>query len=293
MSTNEPTGTKPVYVDVFEMRFIGAALRRHGWIVLGAGILGALIGYSFSVMSQPVYRAEAVLLVNIQALKLNAEGMSLDVEVIRPARRLIGTVCESDKAMSMLAERLDGERFGDAGKQQAQRIAWLGERLYYDQRGLEMATLRAVASDPGDAAWLANTWAEVCQQLMREAYGTTADDLMAIKLLAEEAKRDVLEAEAGLNALSKDATEADRLERADALDKSQRLLTGLNERWAQLKVRLTDSEEIARIISPAAPPAYSINSSPRVVIGLFGIAGLLLGMTIALLRGPGRHGLAT
>ncbi len=286
MPTNEPANPSPQFVDVFEMRFIGAALRRHGWVVLLAGVLGVLIGLGLSVMSPPVYRAEAVLLVNIQSLKIGADGVPMDVEVVLPARRLVGTVCESDEAMSLLAVVLSGELKLEAGADLSEQTAWLREHLYYDQRGLEMAALRAVAADPEQAAELANKWAEVSRSQLSAAYGTTANDVLTVETLADEAEQDVIQATQALAGLPADATEADRIVRADTLDKAQRLLSGLNERWAQLQVRLTDSEQIARIVSPASPPAASINPSPRLVMGLFGFAGLLVGLATALLRGP-------
>lgn len=290
MPMNEPTRPQPVFVDVFELRFLGAVLRRHGWVVLVAGVLGVLVGMGFSRMSPPVYRAEAVLLVNIQSLKIGADGVPMDVEVVLPARRLVGTVCESDKAMSQLAGLLSGELKREAGADLSEQIGWLREHLYYDQRGLEMAALRAVASEPGKAAELANKWAEVSRSLLRAAYGTTPQDVEAIETLASEAKQRVLQAKQALADLPADAPEPQRLDRADELDRAEQLWAGLNQRWAQLQVRMTDSEQIAQISSPASPPASSINPSVSLVAGLFGFAGLLLGLAIALLRGPGSTG---
>ncbi len=57
-----------------------------------------------------------------------------------------------------------------------------------------MAALRAVASEPGKAAELANKWAEVSRSLLRAAYGTTPQDVEAIETLASEAKQRVLQA---------------------------------------------------------------------------------------------------
>ena len=285
MPTNEPSNPSPQFVDVFEVRFIGAALRRHGWGVLMAGVLGVLMGWVFSTMSPPVYRAEAVLLVNIQSLKIGADGVPMDVEVVRPARRLVGTVCESDKAMALLADRVSEELFSKVGSKQSEQMAWLREHLYYDQRGLEMAALRAVASGPDEAASLANAWAGISQILLREAYGTTEEDVKAIELEAGEAKVNVFIAQQALDSLAEDVGDIARHNHIDDLEKAQRLRDSLQDRWAQLKVRLADSEQIAKIVSPASPPAESINPSSRLVMSLFGLAGLLIGLAIALLRG--------
>ncbi len=291
MPATDPTNPPPQFVDVFETRFIVGAVRRHGVLVLVAVVIGVLMGAGFSLMSPPMYRAQAVLLVNIQSLKIGADGVPMDVEIVLPARRLVGTVCESDKAMSLLTKRLDGELFSEVGAGESERIAWLRSRLYYDQRGLEMAALRAVASEPEEAARLANEWALVSQALLRESYGTTTQDVREVEFLAAEAKLGVLKAKRLLDALPEDTAENVRLDRVDDLDKAQRLLSALNERWAQLQVRRDDSDQIAKISSPASPPAKSINPSSLLIEGLFGFAGLFIGLTIALLRGPAAPGI--
>lgn len=285
MTTNESANPQPVFVDVFELRYLGAALRRHGWVVVLMGALGVLAGWGMSTVSPPVYRAEAVLLVNIQTLKIGLDGIPMDVEVMLPARRLVGTVCESDQAMAMLAGRLSEELTNKAGADEPKRVAWLRDHLYYDQRGLEMAALRAVASDPQEAADLANAWAGVSQSLLREAYGTTEEDVTAYELKVDEAMVTVYEAQQALDALPGDAADSTRHKHQHELGKAQQLRDSLQERWATSKIRLADTNEIAKIFSPASPPAESINPPAKLVMGLFGVAGLLLGLAVALLRG--------
>jgi uncharacterized protein involved in exopolysaccharide biosynthesis len=286
MPSTKQTNPQPKFVDVFETRFIAGALRRHGVIVLIAVVIGVLAGVGFSWMSQPMYRTEAVLLVNIQSLKIGADGVPMDVELVLPARRLVGTVCNSDRAMTRLAKRLDGDVESDGGAELSKRIAWLRSRLYYDQRGLEMAALRATAADAQEAARLANQWALVSQELLRESYGTTVKHIQAAETRIDSVQVEVLHARRALDELQAGASDARRLELQDTLDRYERLLGELNQRHAELTVRLEDSQEIARIVSPATPPAQSINPSGRLIAGLFGFAGLLIGLAIALLRGP-------
>ncbi len=287
-STNptDPTSPQPQFVDAFEVRFIGRAVRRHGGVVLMAVLIGAIAGAGLRLFSPPVYRADAVLLVNIHSIKIATNGVPMNVELVRPTRRLVGTICMSDRAMLLLAERLGEGADEDPGADMSTRVASVRSRVYYDQRGPELAALRAVGSDPEAAARLANEWAEVCQVMLREAYGTTAAEVEEIERLTLEAKQQVLLAMQAVGQLGDGAGDSIRLERSEGLDRSRKLLGALNERWAQLRVRQADSEEIAQISSLAIPPADSINPSARLIIGLFAFAGLLIGLAVALLRGP-------
>lgn len=303
MPTREPVNPEPQFVDVFEVRFLGRALRRHGWVVAAFALIGGLVGAGWSVLSPRVYRAEAVLLVNIQAVRIGADGVPMDVELIPPSRRTVGTICQSDAVMEVLAARLAGEP--DPSWPGADELAAMvsdegqGEslppavrepfsQLYFDQLSQEMAALRAVSGDPVEAARLANTWAEVCRAMLVKAYGTTAEDIARIGQRIEQARSDVLSATTALQSIEPDAADARCLELTDNLDRAQKVLGELNLRYAQLKVREQDSRGIARIVSAAAPPAKPINPSWRLIAGLFTLAGGLLGLAVALLRGHGR-----
>lgn len=302
MSSTEPNNPQPIFVDAFEARYLGRALRRHGWVVVICVILGALVGAGWCLLSPRVYRAEAVLLVNIQSVRIGADGIPLDVELIPPVRRTVGTICQSDAVMLILSAKLAGESDPDwpGAEELAEMISDTGYKvartrlvrdlhneLYFDQLSQEMAALRAVDADPHEAARIANIWAGVCQQMLVMAYGTTADELDQIEARINEARQDVLAAQQTFEQLPPDAADAVRLERADGLDRAQRLLGALNQHYAEMQVRHGDSQKIVRIVSDAAPPTTPINPSTRLVVGLFTLAGFLSGLAIALLRGPG------
>ena len=299
MDSNNP---QPVFVDVFEARYLGRALRRHGWVVAACAIFGALVGGSWSLMSPPVYRAEAVLLVNIQSVRVGADGIPTDVVFIPPGRRTVGTICQSDAVMMCLSARLAGkpdpewpgadefaEMLGDEGHKVARtrEVRMLHGEIYFDQLSQEMAALRAVDSDPHEAARIANTWAAVCRQMLVRAYSRTAQELAQFDKRINKARMDVLAALQAVDELPPDAAADVRLERTDALDRARRILGELNQRYAQIKVLLDDNAKIVRIASDAAPPAKPINPSTRLVVGLFTLAGFLFGLAVALFRGPG------
>jgi uncharacterized protein involved in exopolysaccharide biosynthesis len=301
MPKTDPSDNTVRFVDTFEVRWVGRTMRRHGWVILIAVVIGALAGAGLRWLSPPVYRAEAVLLVNIQSVKIGADAIPMDVELIPPARRTVGTICQSDAVMTILNARLGGgsdpvwptteelaEMVSGKGHKSARTrpVRSLNEELYFDQRSQEMAALRAVDGDPHEAARIANTWAQVCREMLVRAYGTVPSELEQIKGRIEQARQDVLVAQRAVENIQPQSTDTLRLELADQLDLDRQILTALNQRFAQLAVRLEDSQQIARIVSDASPPPVSINPSAGLIIGLFAFAGLLIGFTFSLLRGP-------
>ena len=303
MSQSSPDSTQPVFVDTFEMRYLGKAMRRHGRVVLLFTLIGLIVGAGWSLLSPPVYRAEAVLLVNIQVLRIGSDDTPMEVELIPPVRRTVGTVCQSDAVIQILEARLAGRPDPDwpdteqlsklvqqAEDKKIQNQEVRGELagiIYYDQLSRELASLRAVDRDPKEAARIANTWAEVCRDMLVKAYGTTEEELEQTVVRIEQAKASLLAAEAAVKALPDDAPDTMRLEKENELDQAKLLLDALNKRYADFEVRRDDSEQIVRIVSYAAPPAKPINADIGLVSGLFALSGLLFGLAVSLFRGPG------
>lgn len=302
MSDTEPNNPQPMFVDAFEARYLGRTLRRHGVVVILCTLLGAAVGAGWSLLSPPVYRAEAVLLVNIQTVRIGADGIPLEVELVPPTRRTVGTICQSDAVMLILSARLAGEpdpvwpgvdELAEMvseipnPSEQTRPTLDLHKVVYFDQLSQEMAALRAVANDPVEAARIANVWAGICRKMLVMAYGSLVDELNDAEARIEQASREVLEAKAARAQLPGDASDAQRLTCENAIDQAQRYLAELNQRYAVLKVRLADSDQIARIVSDAVPPSMPINASTNLIAGLFGVAGFLFGLAITLFRGPG------
>jgi len=300
MANTDPSEQSRPFLDDFEARWLLRTMRRHGAVIAVAVVLGALIGAIFHGASPIRYRASAVILVNLQTLKLGLEDVPLEVELVRPTRRLVGTVCESDLAMSLLAAELQGQATDPSemdidqmldlvfkGEAPEGRQADLRQRLYFDQRGMEMAALRVIDSDPKEAARIANAWARVSRELLRKAYGTSPRQIRDIEKRIGQTRQEVLAKATALERLSPDEAIANRMEASSDLELAQQILTALNARYALLQVRLEDSKQIVKIITPAAPPASPTNPSARLVIGLFALVGFLVGLVLAMLRGPG------
>ncbi len=301
MASSDSDTAPPEFVDTFEARHLGRSLKRHGLVIVLCALFGAAIGVGWSLMSPNLYRAEAVLQVNIQAVRIGADGIPLDVELVPPARRTVGTICQSDAVMMILSARLAEEpetawpdekqlqwMLTEEGQKQARTrpVRDLFGELYFDQLSQEMAALRAVDSDPEHAAHLANTWADICREMLIRAYGTTASEIQQGEKFAEAVRQELLKTQRRLAELDDSTDATQRLELTDRLDYLEKQLAKNNERLAELSVRLNDSNKIARIVSRAAPRAEPINASLGLVGSLFGLAGFLLGLAVALVRGP-------
>ena len=75
MANTDPSERPRPFLDDFEARWFFGVMRRHGAIIAAAVVLGALIGAVFHGVSPVRYRADAVILINIQLLKLGLEGV--------------------------------------------------------------------------------------------------------------------------------------------------------------------------------------------------------------------------
>jgi len=112
------------------------------------------------------------------------------------------------------------------------------------------------------------------------------DLVQQIEDLIENARQEVVVKTSVLESLKPDSTVAIRVRASSELELAQQVLTALNARYAQLQVRLVDSKQIARIVSFSAPPDSPTNPSARLVVGMFALAGFLIGLVFAMLRGP-------
>ena len=129
-------------------------------ILLGLGLLGALVGFFFSLMRPPFYQAEAVLGVNINYTV--TEPLELVVE--DRAINRVAAIIESDstlvRVLSQLPESLRLERVWS-------EPADLRESLRLDRRLAEW-DLVAIDRDPEVAVILAKAWADEAISVLDE-----------------------------------------------------------------------------------------------------------------------------
>jgi len=291
-----------MFVDAFEARWIGHAVRRHGPVVILITLIMAMIGYGFNLFSRPNYRAEALLTVSRVKLKFDPDSMQLRVSLVKPRRHEVEKICQSDTAIIMLAARLEGVNISTWASDQeleeklaqyrstdslTRSVRLLRNKVYFDQLGVGTAALRAFDTDSQEAALIANTWAEISRDLLLRFYGTAPEVLQTIEDRIAEEKIDVLAASKAMEGIDAGADITRRLELSNNLDQARQMLTAENKRLADLKVRIEGNETAIKIGVPAVPPVETSNPSVGFITGLFALAGLLLGFSLALLRGSG------
>ena len=303
MASSEKSEALPRFVDAFELQWFARAVRRHVVLVVLGVMLGAVSGLYFHYSGKSWYRAEALLQVNVQLYKIGLDDQFKEIGLVKPTRRLVGSVCESGYVMQQVSDRLgqaylemyEKEHPQDAAKQTNAievptrfSLAGLKRKCYFDQRTLEMIALQVVDYNPDVAALIANTWAQVSSEVLREAYGTSLEELNDIETSITEARRRVQALESELSRLAPDATAEQRAQVVFDLELAREVLDALNKRYALYQVRLQDSTQVVRVVAPAVPTDASVKPAASLIVGLFTFAGLLLGVAAALLRGPGR-----
>jgi len=144
-------------------------------ILLGLGLLGALVGFFFSLMRPPLYQAEAVLAVNINY------GVTEHLELVVEDRVLnrIAAIIEADDTLQQVLEQVpEAERSARGWTQPAD----LYSVVRLDQRLAEWS-LVAIDQDPKVAAEVAGLWATVTLQVLDEA---AEHAWKAVSLMGEE-----------------------------------------------------------------------------------------------------------
>lgn len=139
-------------------------LRRifQGWsIILLLGLLGAAVGFGFSLFRSPIYQAEALLGVNINY------GVSEELALVVEDRALsrLDTLVMAD---STLEKVLDFLPQGSRDARQWVSPADLRSALRLDKR-LATWALAVLDTDPDFAATVAESWAEMTLEAFDEA----------------------------------------------------------------------------------------------------------------------------
>jgi hypothetical protein len=147
--------------DLLISQFVAQTIKR--WpVILGLGLLGALVGYIFSLFRPPVYQAKAVLGMNIHY------GVTEPLELVvedRVFNRVAGIVISDstlDQTLRLLPESLRLERgWTEPGQ--------LYQTLRLEQR-LAQWNLTATDQDPEVAFILAQSWTKATLAVLDETY---------------------------------------------------------------------------------------------------------------------------
>jgi hypothetical protein len=149
------------------------AVRR--WpLILGMGLMGAALGFVFSMIFQPHYEAKATLAVNIQY------GVTEPLELVVEDRALnrVAAILQSDVVLKRALETMEESILVERGWMEPADF-WKSVRL---DRRLAEWDLVAIDPDPIVAANLAHAWSEAALLVLDEA---SEHSWRALGLMAE------------------------------------------------------------------------------------------------------------
>lgn len=145
-------------------------------LMVACAILGVLVALGFSALSDPIYEARAEITINID---LTRTGILTQEETDMAINATGSVIDSSDLRLRLLS---DAQAAGiDIPAEKAASSLFV-------ERKAESYALRVLLTDPQQAAWVANRWAELAladlqsaqeHAVMAEAYQRTIDGLSA------------------------------------------------------------------------------------------------------------------
>ncbi|BAS28249.1 Wzz/FepE/Etk N-terminal domain-containing protein [Limnochorda pilosa] len=271
------------YDDEIDLRAYLEVLWRRKWVVITLVLLAAVASLVVTRSMEPVYQAEATVLIRadspgLAVMNLQKSGTVLSVETaleMLQSRQLAQAAAE-DLAASGGASDLPGAPAGtDAG---------LKDRVSARRVGnTPMLRVQAEAVSPAAAAALANAMVRALEQAMM---GATRDDLKAAGAFTaaqlERVRQDLagLEARAATGEEPRGGDAEMQRERRVLEDLYGNLLRQQEEIRMRLAVQSSPVQVIDAAVPPQAPvrPRLSLNLAVAVVLA--GFAGLALAFAL-------------
>ena len=251
-------------------------VRRWLWLLVLLTLVGGALGFGISLLSEPVYRASATLLIS-QA----PSGQISDYTAIITSERLARTYAELIIKRPVLEEVAN--RLGPSLSPN-QLEGMVSVELVRDT---QLLVLSVQDTDPARAAELANliptVFIEQNQQLQDSRYAASKQSLSAE---LDTLNQQIIDTEAAIGAMGTPATAQ---ERAD-LDRLQTQLTSYRQSYTGIlqtyeSIRLAEAQSTSTIIvaESAATPTVPVRPRKLFNTGLAGMVGFLSAAAIALL----------
>lgn len=281
------------FVDELEPGQLLEIIRRNLLLIVVCALLGAAGGFVLTKLRLRYYET-SVLLQVMRPLVATAEGdIQLDDQVQYPSRRALRIVCLMDSVVDELGERLSRDE-GDGPIESLYEVGFR-QQLFLDTPSDENFRLTARALTPEQATRVANTWARIVVEHLRELYGVTQRDLDELQVQIAEAREAFMEIESRRLTLLEQGDDAsddvvNQLAEANLdLDAARRTLDVLETRLAEMRMRFNESHHVVRILERAVDPLIPAGPSPAITIVLTTFAGGIVGLILALVRGPRRR----
>ncbi len=285
---------EPRHVDELTPHQAGRLLRRHGWLILLLAVIGAIAGGLFALAQPSEYESHITVAVSRPPFR---DPLSMSVDVMRlPRARTIASLAKTPAVTRPLLDRLQhGEDPAASRPHTPATVGELRRRLYANVMGDELIQLEATARTPEAAHRLATHWADLTVAQATEAFGVAKQYLEPLDTMVADARAQWLEATARLIDFEQ-AHDLDNLTAEQALEHATRDAErhAAHRRWLTLwEDRVTLQEltrpeyQLIRVVGQATLPTRPVSPNPPLTVGLTALAGALLGLAVALIRGPG------
>ena len=195
---NQTTAMAEPYVDddSIDPRKYVLVLLHYWWLVVGLGILGALAAVLLSSRAPVVYEATATVLLSKPRYQTAMDSRIQNVADPTPiATKVLGAIANSDEVLGKVASGVAAPA-GSAAPTSARLKSSLTATIGGDPT---LLLLKARASEPAQAAGLANTWAAAIVERARATY-SGAQEITYFEARLADASTRLVKAEADLSA---------------------------------------------------------------------------------------------
>ena len=246
--------------DFTELSGHAAVLRRRGWIIVVAALLGAVLGALASPLASPAYTAESVVLLPAPPDGTDTAVVDTQVEVIT-----------SDRVVQAVQDELGGSASA------SDLVKSLTVEVVTDTTAISITAARPT---PDEAAQVANVFADSYVQVVE------ADQLQRQESVIASLEQQLEETSGRLVALRRQLPDLDGVDLAEvkaALARQQQRQSRLVDLLAETQDPTTAQPPPSVLQEAVAPPSNGL--AGRLRTAFFGLVlGLLVGLAIAYAR---------
>lgn len=260
-----------------ELRRYLALLWRWAWLIALCALLAAGGAYAVSSRTEPVYRANATLLVN----EATTRNVTPDLSTLTLSERLARTYSE------LLRKRLVLERVLRELNLSMPPDALARLVTVRVVQNTQLITLDVEHTDPVLAATLANTipqvFAQFNEEMQAERFAKAKEGLTAQMEALEQQITEVQGQIAGLATSGSAEDQAERLRLQLWLSQLENSYSSLQRSYEDIRLAEANSLDTLTIVEPAEVPTVPIRPKTLQNVLLAAAVGLVLGASVAFL----------
>jgi uncharacterized protein involved in exopolysaccharide biosynthesis len=194
---SEETVRSPyLYEEEIDLRKYVEVLLRHWPWVVGCAVLAAVVAFGVTALMEPTYEASAVVLITEPRYQMQFEPRFETVDQWQPAYEAFPELATSDGVLEMVVAAY--EPSPEAGIERWRLKVLKGMVEASSEGDPSLVKLTVSCGSAGDAAALANVWAEKLVERGNEIYSEGEDDAAFFQRQATQAEEALEKAEVDL-----------------------------------------------------------------------------------------------